>query len=87
MPSTAATIALDYGRRIQTVTEVNETLDVPEEWQEAVVFGLAGRMANMFGSTKNDPSTVMRIDQRAESAYRRILDRDRPDHYSLEPDF
>jgi hypothetical protein len=86
VPAANITLEVDYYRLPEVVTDPSETLDLPEEWQEAVVQGLASRMANMFGSTRTDPSTVARIDQRAAALYQRLLDRDRPDYYSFEPD-
>lgn len=87
VPSTDITLELDYGRAVETVTDIAETLDIPQDWQEAAIQGLASRMANMFGSTKTDPSTVGRIDAKAGALYQRLLDRDRPDAYHFEPDY
>lgn len=87
VPATDTIIALDYSRKGYTVTDPSETLDVPEEWQEALILGLASRMASMFGITRSDPNTVQRIDGRATALYQRLLDRDRPDSYIFEPDY
>lgn len=87
VPTANITLELDYGRAVEIVTDPNETLDLPQDWQEAVIQGLASRMANMFGSTKTDPQTVARIDSRAAAEYQRLLDRDRPDAYHFEPDY
>jgi hypothetical protein len=86
VPSTDITLELDYSRAAETVTDPSETVDIPEDWQEAVVMGLAGRCASMFGITRIDPGTVQRIDAKASSLYQRLLDRDRPDSYYFEPD-
>jgi hypothetical protein len=87
VPSTPITLEIDYRRAVETVTDINETLDIPQDWQEAAIQGLASRMANMFGSTRTDPQTVSRIDSRAAAEYQRLLDRDRPDAYHFEPDY
>lgn len=87
VPSVDITLELDYGRAVETVTDISETLDVPQDWQEAVIQGLASRMANMFGSTNTDAGTVSRVDSRAAAEYQRLLDRDRPDAYYFEPDY
>lgn len=86
VPSVNTTIALDCSRKCDTVTDLSETVDVPEEWQEALIMGLASRCASMFGATRTDPNTVGRIDQRAALLYQKLLDRDRPDSYYFEPD-
>lgn len=87
VPSTNITLEVDYSRLPDVVTDPSETLDLPEEWQEAIIAGLASRMANMFGSTRTDAGTVSRLDQRAAALYQRLLDRDRPDSYYFEPDY
>lgn len=86
VPSAASTIALDYSRHAQTVTDPSETVDVPQEWQETLILGLASRCASMFGKARTDPGNVSRIDQRSSILYQRLLDRDRPDAYYFEPD-
>lgn len=86
VPSTDTTIAIDYARKAYTVTDPSETVDVPEDWQEALILGLASRCASMFGTTRIDPATVNRIDQRASALYEKLMDRDRPDSYIFERD-
>lgn len=86
VPSTNSDLEVDYTKIVETVTDPSETLDVPEEWLETVILGLASRCASMFGTTRVDPNTVARIDQRAAVLYQRLLDRDRPDSYYFEPD-
>lgn len=86
VPSADATLELDLQTIAQTVTDPSETVDVPEEWQEALILGLASRMASMMGATRTDPQTVARIDSRAAALYQRLLDRDRPDSYIFETD-
>jgi hypothetical protein len=86
IPTVNIDLAVDYTRIVETVTDPSETLDVPEEWLETVILGLASRCASMFGTTRVDPNTVGRIDQRASVLYQRLLDRDRPDSYYFEPD-
>lgn len=85
-PADDFTLHLDYSAVPQTVTDPSETVDVPEEWQEAIIFGLASRMAGIFGATRTDPGTVGRIDQKAAILLGTLLDRDRPDSYYFEPD-
>lgn len=87
IPATACTIRLDYSRQAQTVTDPSETVDVPEEWGEALIMGLASRLASMFGTTETAPAKVARIDSRAATLYQKLLDRDRPDTYVFEPDY
>jgi hypothetical protein len=85
VPVANITLELDYGRRVETVTAPEEDLDIPQEWNEAVMYGLAARMSSMFGATKLDPATVQRVDVVARDLYQRLLDADRPDSYYFEP--
>jgi hypothetical protein len=87
VPSTDITLELDQQRSAQTVTDPSEAVDVPQEWQEALVMGLASRLASMLGTTENAPAKVVRIDQRSQALYQHLLDRDRPDSYIFEPDY
>lgn len=87
VPSVDCVLDLDYSRVAQTVTDPSETVDVPEEWQEALILGLASRLAPMLGTTETAPAKVARIDSRGQAIYQRLLDRDRPDVYVFEPDY
>ena len=84
VPASDITLHVDYSRAVETVTDPQETLDIPQEWQEAVILGLAARCAAMFGATRLDPATVQRIDAAASAMYQKLLDRDRPDSYYFE---
>lgn len=77
-------LEFEYSRGAYSVTAPDESLDVPVEWQEAVILGLASRCASMFGADKLNPATVSRVDARAEALYQRLLDADRPDSYYFE---
>jgi hypothetical protein len=85
VPSTNVTLKIDYSRVADTVTDGAQTLDIPQEWHEAVILGLAARIAGMFGASRADPATVADVKQRAEMLYQQMLDRDRPDAYVFEP--
>jgi hypothetical protein len=79
--ATAATLRIDYARIAETVTDASETVDVPEEWQETVILGLAERCIGMFGAGRLDPQTAADVKQRASTLYNQMLDSDRPDSY------
>ncbi len=85
VPAAAVTLHIDYSRGAEIVTDATETVDVPQEWYETVLYGLASRMANMFGAGRLDPSVVAMVTQRGEQLYGQMLDRDRPDSYFFEP--
>ncbi len=85
VPAADITLHLDYYRAAEIVTAPTQTLDVPEDWSEAVILGLAGRCAAMFGATRLDPATVGDVKNRADRLYQMLLDQDRPESYFFEP--
>jgi hypothetical protein len=85
VPAASVTLKIDYSRTAETVTNAGETLDILQEWHEAVYLGLAARIAGMFGATRIDPGTVADVKQRAEALYQQLLDSDRPDSYFFGP--
>lgn len=84
VPVADADLHLDFYRAVETVTDPAETLDVPQDWAEAIILGLAGRCASMFGATRLDPATVGDVKARADRLYQMLLDQDRPDSYIFE---
>lgn len=80
VPSSNVTLKLDYSRVAETVTDATETLDIPQEWQEAVWKNLAVECAELFGAQLSD-----RYIMRAMELYQQFLDSDRPDFYTFEP--
>jgi hypothetical protein len=87
-PSPAADVdlELDYNRAFFFAEGPDQELDIPPEWHEAVLYGLASRSAGIFGTTTLDPAKVQRCDAQARSSYERMLDSDRPDSYYFEYD-
>lgn len=83
VPATDIDLALDYSRGAYVVDAPDETMDLPTEWHEAFILGLASRCASMFGTTRIDPNTVARVDASAGAIYQRMLDADRPDSYEF----
>lgn len=78
VPTEDTDIELDYLRSPETVTDAGQTLDFPEEYQEALYANLAVRCAGLFGETPA-PELVTR----AEVLERDLLDGDRPDSYYM----
>lgn len=86
VPAANVDLELDYSRAFYFAEDPTQTLDLPAEWHEAALYGLAARCAGIFGATKVDPASVQRIDAQARSEYERLLDSDRPDSYRFEYD-
>jgi hypothetical protein len=86
IPTADVDIELDYNRSFYFAEGPEQELDIPPEWHEAVLYGLASRSAGIFGTTKLDPAQVSRCDTQAKTSYERMLDSDRPDSYYFEYD-
>jgi hypothetical protein len=78
VPTLETTILYTYARVIEDVTDLNQTLDVPQQWMETVYMNLAARCASMFGATRLDAATVNLIGARAAILEQQLLDQDRP---------
>lgn len=86
VPAADISLELDYNRAFYIVEAPEQTIDLPPEWYEALLYGLAARSANVFGSTNIAPQTIARIDTQAKATYQDLLDSDRPDSYFFEYD-
>jgi hypothetical protein len=78
VPVAATDVIYSYARVIEDVTDLTQTLDVPQQWAETVWMGLAARLANTFGAARTDPASVERITQYAGILEQKLLDQDRP---------
>jgi len=78
VPATDTDLKIDYTRVIEDVTALTETLDVPQQWTEAVWVCLAARLIPNFGIARIDPTTAQLITQRAVILEQEMLDSDRP---------
>lgn len=83
VPSADSDYELDYNRTFFFIEEPEQELDIPAEWHEAALYGLASRSASVFGATNLSPAAVQRCDNQARASYQKMLDNDRPDSYSF----
>ena len=79
-----ADINYTAARVIEDVTELTETLDVPQEWLECVIYGLSARICEPLGVTTANPNIVARVQQRADALYDRMRDMDRPSSVTMQ---
>lgn len=73
-----ASLLIDYLRKPETITNLGQTVDFPEKYQEALYSMLAVRCAGLFGVS---PSPELA--QRAERLRREIEDMERPAAYTM----
>ena len=86
VPAAEADFELDYSRGFYFAEGPEQELDIPRQWHEAALYGLASRCAGIFNTLELDPSLVQRCDAQARASYQTLLDADRPDSYYFEYD-
>lgn len=84
VPTISRDILYTAARVIEDVSELTQTLDVPQEWLECVIYGLAARLCEPLGVTTANPNIVARIQQRADALYERMRDMDRPSSVTMQ---
>lgn len=84
-PQMGGAIILTVGRTILDVNLPSDTIDVPREWQEAVLYNLADRLMEDEAGAMADPATAERITERAKYFYMKMLDFDRPMSVFIKP--
>lgn len=78
VPFQEVSVRYTYSRVIEDVTDLSETIDIPQEWMETVWTNLAARCVTLFGVTRLDPGTVQVVAQRAATLEQKLMDFDRP---------
>lgn len=79
VPATVSSLKVDIDRAMDTVTDENETVDIPEELHETVYSCLAVRVAGLF----RQPIT-QELAERAARLEREMIDSYRPASYYFE---
>jgi hypothetical protein len=80
VPTANATLKITYLRKPDTVTGLSETVDIPEEYQEALYSNLAVRCCGIFGI---EPKAELVA--RAQRLEREMFDNSRPASYFMGP--
>lgn len=78
VPTAITTLSMDYLRKPETVTDLSETVDFPQKYQEALYAMLAVRCAGLFGA-----QISQELAMRAERLRREIEDAERPSSYTF----
>lgn len=78
LPVSTSALRYSYTRVIEDVTDGAQTLDLPQEWLEAVYVALAARLAQAYGVTRVDPATAQIVIQRAITAENEVFAADAP---------
>lgn len=78
-------IAFSGARVIEDVNDLDEEVDVPQEWIETVWTCLAERMIPYWNTDALSPTVAARVTARAQALYTQLLDFDRPGSYFMKP--
>lgn len=85
--NSAEQVILYSGARvIDDVTDnLDDELDLPQEWMETATYGLASRMLDVLDIATMSPVTAQRVQARADMLYQKLLDFDRPGSVNMAP--
>lgn len=84
-PTYGGTLNCTVGRSVLDITQPNDTVDVPIEWTEGVLYNLADRLMEDEAVAMADPATAQRITERAVTFYSKLLNFDRPNSVFVRP--
>jgi len=87
VPTEETDILCTTARVIEDVTDLDQTLDVPQEWSETVTYNLAARLLDTFGITETRPVLAASIASKAASLYDKLSGFDRPSTVFLQPQY
>lgn len=83
VPASITTLYALVDRRVEDVTALTETLDVPQQHTRTVMMNLAANLAPAFGKA-NDPNAVLTV-REAARLYQLMRANDRPASYFMLP--
>lgn len=85
VPTEETSVYCTTARVIEDVTDLDQNLDVPQEWCECVTYGLASRLLDPFGIAETRPQIAGRITARATALYDQMSNFDRPSAVFFKP--
>lgn len=78
VPTQSRTVKYTAARVVEDVADLGDDIDVPQEWLECVIYGLASRLLEPFEVSVNNPALATRVQARADSLYAVMRNADRP---------
>lgn len=87
VPEIETSIFFTAARVIEDVTDLDQNIDVPQEWEECVVYNLAARMLDPFGITETRPTIAQKVNAMANTFYEKMSGFDRPSSVYLKPQY
>jgi hypothetical protein len=87
VPPIETNILCTTARVIEDVTDLDQNIDVPQEWCETVTYNLAARLLDTFGITETRPVVASKIVAMARELYDKLSGFDRPSSVFLQPQY
>lgn len=87
VPPVETNIFCTTARVIEDVTDLDQNIDVPQEWCETVTYNLAARLLDTFGITETRPVVASKIVAMARELYDKLSGFDRPSSVFLQPQY
>ena len=87
VPPVETNILCTTARVIEDVTDLDQNIDVPQEWCETVTYNLAARLLDTFGITETRPVVASKIVAMACELYDKLSGFDRPSSVFLQPQY
>ena len=87
VPPVETNILCTTARVIEDVTNLDQNIDVPQEWCETVTYNLAARLLDTFGITETRPVVASKIVAMARELYDKLSGFDRPSSVFLQPQY
>lgn len=85
VPSASTVILYTAARVIEDITDLDDEIDIPQEWLECFYFSLAERLIAVFNADALSPAAAARVTTRAGELYRKMMDFDRPASVFMRP--
>ena len=87
VPPVETNIFCTTARVIEDVTDLDQNIDVPQEWCETVTYNLAARLLDTCGITETRPVVASKIVAMARELYDKLSGFDRPSSVFLQPQY
>ena len=86
LPSQPGAIHATIVRSVKDVTQPSDVIDLPIEWQDVLLYALAVRLGQVYGTHLDDQVGVQMIQNQANELLNRARSFDRPDAVFLRPE-
>lgn len=87
VPNIETTLYGTVARVIEDVTDIDQNIDVPQEWCSTITYNLASRLLDPFGISDTRPALAQSVNARAAMLYEKLSNFDRPSAVFFKPQY